>query len=48
MKKLLALLPILLVAGAFVFSADQVKEEPKQEASKPAIQLMVDPGGGGL
>lgn len=45
LKKLLALLPILLLAGVFVFSADN-QEEVKQEAA-PAMYY-VDPGGGGL
>ncbi|PRT14060.1 complement C1q protein [Bacillus toyonensis] len=49
MKKILALLPILLMAGMFTFSADKQKEEPKQDAQKTAVQrMMVDPGGGGL
>ncbi|TNP00013.1 complement C1q protein [Bacillus cereus] len=49
MKKILALLPILLMAGMFTFSADKQKEEPKQDAKKTTVQrMMVDPGGGGL
>ncbi|HDR3313512.1 MULTISPECIES: complement C1q protein [Bacillus] len=49
MKKILALLPILLMAGMFTFSADKQKEEPKQDAQKTTVQrMMVDPGGGGL
>ncbi|MGG1339741.1 complement C1q protein [Bacillus toyonensis] len=49
MKKILALLPILLMAGMFTFSADKQKEEPKQDVPKTAVQrMMVDPGGGGL
>ncbi|HDR4868821.1 TPA: complement C1q protein [Bacillus cereus] len=49
MKKILALLPILLMAGMFTFSADKQKEEPKKDAQKTTVQrMMVDPGGGGL
>ncbi|MCA1002798.1 complement C1q protein [Bacillus thuringiensis] len=49
MKKILAILPILLMAGMFTFSADKQKEEPKQDAQKTTVQrMMVDPGGGGL
>ncbi|OOR30277.1 complement C1q protein [Bacillus cereus] len=48
MKKLLALLPILLMAGMFTFTADNQNEESKQDVSKPVVQMMSDPGGGGL
>ncbi|PFS65520.1 complement C1q protein [Bacillus thuringiensis] len=49
MKKILTLLPIVLMAGMFTFSADKQKEELKQDAQKTAVQrMMVDPGGGGL
>jgi len=47
LKKILALLPILLVAGLFTFSADNQQTDDKQEASEPVIQrMMTDPGGG--
>lgn len=49
MKKILALLPILLLAGVFTFSADNQKEESTNQISKPEVQrMMVDPGGGGI
>ncbi len=47
LKKILALLPILLVAGLFTFSTDNQQTDNKQEASKPVVQrMMTDPGGG--
>ncbi|WP_129110965.1 complement C1q protein [Bacillus toyonensis] len=47
MKKILTLLPILLVAGMFTFSTDNQQADNKQTASKPAVQrMMTDPGGG--
>ncbi len=47
LKKILALLPILLVAGLFTFSADNQQTNNKQEASEPVVQrMMTDPGGG--
>ncbi|MBX0352165.1 hypothetical protein [Bacillus toyonensis] len=50
MKKILMLLPILAIAGAFAFSADKKVEEPKQEAAsyKNIILYSNEPGGGGL
>jgi len=45
LKKFLALLPILLMAGMFTFTADN-QEESNQDAPKPVVQrMMVDPGG---
>lgn len=47
LKKILALLPILLVAGLFTFSTDNQQTNDKQEASEPVVQrMMTDPGGG--
>ncbi|EEK75164.1 hypothetical protein bcere0007_2900 [Bacillus mycoides] len=47
LRKILALLPILLVAGLFTFSTDSQQTDDKQEASKPVVQrMMTDPGGG--
>lgn len=47
MKKLLAILPMLAIAGLVLFGADQVKEEPKQEAQASVVLCMdLDPGGG--
>lgn len=48
LKKILAILPILALAGAFTFSADKQIEEPKQEAASTEHIMYVDvPGGGG-
>lgn len=49
LKKIIALLPILLLAGLFTFSADNQKNESKAQDTKPEVQrMMVDPGGGGI
>ncbi|HDR4726913.1 TPA: hypothetical protein QCR01_004800 [Bacillus cereus] len=49
MKKILAILPILALAGVFTFAADKQAEEPKQEAavSDQVIMYSEVPGGGG-
>lgn len=49
LKKIIALLPILLLAGLFTFSADNQKNESKAQDTKPEVQrMMIDPGGGGI
>ncbi|HDR6268868.1 MULTISPECIES: complement C1q protein [Bacillus cereus group] len=49
MKKIIALLPILLLAGLFTFTADTQQNDNKAQDVKPQVQrMMVDPGGGGI
>lgn len=49
LKKILMLLPILIIAGLFAFSVDKKVEEPKQEAAsyENVIMYSNEPGGGG-
>lgn len=47
MKKLITIIPALLLAATLVVNTDSVKEKPSTNDSKPVVQqMMVDPGGG--
>ncbi|WP_176542235.1 hypothetical protein [Bacillus sp. AFS075034] len=49
MKKILALLPVLVLAGLFGFSSDKKIDEPKQSAASYEMNMSMksEPGGGG-
>ncbi|EJS62964.1 hypothetical protein ICW_05627 [Bacillus wiedmannii] len=49
MKKILAILPALVVLGGLLINTQttDVKEQPKQTAASEIIMYMEDPGGGG-
>ncbi|WHT87117.1 complement C1q protein [Bacillus cereus] len=47
MKKLITIIPVLLLATTLVVNTDSAKEKPSADDSKPVVQkMMVDPGGG--
>ncbi|EMY5507719.1 complement C1q protein [Bacillus wiedmannii] len=47
MKKLITIIPALLLAATLVVNTDSAKEKPSTKDSKPTVQqMMVDPGGG--
>ncbi len=47
MKKLIAIIPALLLAATLFVNTDSAKEKPSTNDSKPVIQhMMTDPGGG--
>ncbi|MDA1651015.1 complement C1q protein [Bacillus cereus group sp. TH160LC] len=47
MKKLIMIIPALLLAVTLVANTDSTKEKPSTNDSKPVVQkMMVDPGGG--
>ncbi|MGH0678638.1 complement C1q protein [Bacillus luti] len=47
MKKLITIIPALLLAVTLAVNTDSVKEKPSTSDSKPAVQhMMTDPGGG--
>lgn len=50
MKKLLKVLPILVLVSIFTFNTNDKVENKEQKSleSKPTIQYMQEPGGGGL
>lgn len=46
MKKILSIIPVLMVLGGFLVShSDLSKEQPKQKASAHVYTYMSDPGG---
>ncbi|MBT2577406.1 hypothetical protein J7E43_08285 [Bacillus sp. ISL-8] len=46
MKKILSIIPVLMVLGGFLVSDSEfAKEQPKQEASAHVYTYMSDPGG---
>lgn len=47
MKKLITIIPALLLAATLVVNTGSAKEKPSTNDSKPVVQqMMVDPGGG--
>ncbi|KWU68235.1 complement C1q protein [Bacillus mycoides] len=47
MKKLITIIPALLIAVTLFVNTDSTKEKPSTNDLKPAVQhMMVDPGGG--
>ncbi|OQR56414.1 complement C1q protein [Bacillus sp. CDB3] len=47
MKKIIAIIPALLLATTLVVNTDSAKEKPSTNDLKPVVQhMMVDPGGG--
>ncbi|QFY00191.1 complement C1q protein [Bacillus cereus] len=47
MKKIITIIPALLLAATLFINTDSIKEKPSTNDLKPTIQhMMVDPGGG--
>ncbi|MCP1398598.1 MULTISPECIES: complement C1q protein [Bacillus cereus group] len=47
MKKIITIIPALLIAAILFINTDSIKEKPNTNDLKPTIQhIMVDPGGG--
>ncbi|MFV8517068.1 complement C1q protein [Bacillus sp. SBS7] len=47
MKKLITIIPVLLLVTTLAVNTDSAKEKPSTNDSKPVVQqMMVDPGGG--
>ncbi|PEP80716.1 complement C1q protein [Bacillus toyonensis] len=47
MKKIITIIPALILAATLVVNTDSAKEKPSINTSKPTVQhMMVDPGGG--
>lgn len=47
MKKLITIIPALLIAATLFINTNPTKEKPSKNDSKPTVQhMMVDPGGG--
>jgi len=47
MKKIIKIIPALLIAATLFINTDSIKEKPNTNDLKPTVQqMMVDPGGG--
>lgn len=47
MKKLITIIPALLITATLFINTDSTKEKPSTNGLKPTVQhMMVDPGGG--
>ncbi|MFF2343670.1 complement C1q protein [Bacillus mycoides] len=47
MKKIITIIPVLLIAATLFINTDSIKKKPSINDSKSTVQhMMVDPGGG--